>query len=198
MKPELEGYREFVAEQMGIWKVPGVAVAVVKNGEVAFAEGFGLRNVEAKLPVTPDTIFAIGSASKAFTTMSMGILVDDGRLAWDSPVREYLPTFRLWDPFAMERMTPRDLVTHRSGLPRHDLMWYNNPLSRQALFDRLRYLALSGHITLDGYGLALQLLNLVGHLLCAIQVEINDGYLCSLPGEAESDSPPDAGGGTGY
>ena len=90
--------------------------------------------------MTPDTIFAIGSASKAFTTMSMGILVDDGRLAWDSPVRDYLPTFRLWDPFATERMTPRDLVTHRSGLPRHDLMWYNNPLSRQELFDRLRYL----------------------------------------------------------
>ena len=93
MKPELVGYREFVAEQMGIWKVPGVAIAVVKNGEVALAEGFGLRNVEANLPVTPDTIFAIGSASKAFTTMSMGILVDDGRLAWDNPVRDYLPDF---------------------------------------------------------------------------------------------------------
>jgi CubicO group peptidase (beta-lactamase class C family) len=140
MIAELEGYREFVAEQMGIWKVPGMAVAVVKNGELAFAEGFGLRNVEAKLPVTPDTIFAIGSASKAFTTMSMGVLVDDGRLAWDNPVRDYLPTFRMWDPFATERMTPRDLVTHRSGLPRHDLMWYNNPLSRQELFDCLRFL----------------------------------------------------------
>lgn len=140
MEPELDGYREFVAEQMAIWQVPGVAIAVIKNGEVVLAEGFGLRNVEAGLPVTPDTIFAIGSASKAFTTMAMGILVDDGRLAWDKPVRDYLPTFRLWDPFATERMTPRDLVTHRSGLPRHDLMWYNSPFSRQELFDRLRYL----------------------------------------------------------
>jgi CubicO group peptidase (beta-lactamase class C family) len=140
MIAELEGYCEFVAEQMGIWKVPGVAIAVIKNGEVALAEGFGLRSVKDNLPVTPDTIFAIGSASKAFTTMSVGILVDDGRLAWDNPVRDYLPTFRLWDPFATERMTPRDLVTHRSGLPRHDLMWYNNPLSRQDLFDRLRHL----------------------------------------------------------
>ncbi|RPI58095.1 MAG: serine hydrolase [Chloroflexi bacterium] len=140
MIAELEGYREFVAEQMALWKVPGTAIAVIKNGELAFAEGFGLRNVEANLPVTPDTVFAIGSASKAFTTMSMGVLVDDGRLAWDNPVRDYLPTFRLWDPYATERMTLRDLVTHRSGLPRHDLMWYNSPLSRQELFDCMRYL----------------------------------------------------------
>lgn len=140
MIAELEGYREFVAEQMDVWKVPGVAIAVVKDGEVVLAEGFGLRDVEGGLPVTADTVFAIGSASKAFTTMSMGVLVDDGLLAWDNPVRDYLPTFRLWDPFATERMTLRDLVTHRSGLPRHDLMWYNNPLSRPELFDRLRHL----------------------------------------------------------
>lgn len=140
MIAELEGYREFVAEQMDVWKVPGVAIAVVKDGEVVLAEGFGLRDVEGGLPVTADTVFAIGSASKAFTTMSMGVLVDDGLLAWDNPVRDYLPTFRLSDPFATERMTLRDLVTHRSGLPRHDLMWYNNPLSRPELFDRLRHL----------------------------------------------------------
>jgi len=140
MIAELEGYREFVAEQMGIWKVPGVAIAVIKDGEVVFSEGLGLRNVEANLPVNPETIFAIGSASKAFATMSVGILVDDGRLAWDNPLRDYLPDFRMWDPFATERMTPRDLVTHRSGLPRHDLMWYNSPLSRSEMYDRLRYL----------------------------------------------------------
>ncbi|MBN1137187.1 MAG: serine hydrolase [Anaerolineae bacterium] len=140
MIAELQGYREFVADQMDLWQVPGVAVAVIEDGKLTFAEGFGLRNVEAGLPVTPETVFAIGSASKAFTTMAMGVLVDDGCLAWDNPVRDYLPTFRLWDAFATERMTPRDLVTHRSGLPRHDLMWYNSPLSRQEIFDRIRFL----------------------------------------------------------
>src|SRR5262249_36895642 len=69
-----------------------------------------------------------------------GVLVDLGKLDWDKPVREYLPEFRLMDMFAAERMTPRDLVTHRSGLPRHDLMWYDSPLTREQIFQRLRYL----------------------------------------------------------
>lgn len=70
----------------------------------------------------------------------MAILADEGKLDWDTPVRRYLPTFKLYDLFASEHMTPRDLVTHRSGLPRHDLMWYNSSATRQELFDRLQYL----------------------------------------------------------
>ena len=72
--------------------------------------------------------------------MSLGILADDGKIAWDTPVKTYLPTFSLEDPFATDRMTPKDLVTHRSGLPRHDLVWYNAPLSRKEIFDRLQFL----------------------------------------------------------
>ncbi len=70
----------------------------------------------------------------------MGILVDEGKLEWDRPLRDYLPTFKLYDHLASERMTPRDLITHRSGLPRHDLMWYNSAFTRQEIFDRLQYL----------------------------------------------------------
>jgi CubicO group peptidase (beta-lactamase class C family) len=137
---ELNGFSEFVTDKMKEWKVPGLSVAIVKEGEVVFCEGFGLRDVGKGLKTTPETIFAIGSSSKAFTTMAMGILVDDGKLEWDKPVRNYLPTFKLLDSFATERMTPRDLVTHRSGLPRHDLMWYNSPFTRQEIFDRLEHL----------------------------------------------------------
>ena len=104
------------------------------------AKGYGLRNVQANSPVTADTIFAIGSSTKAFTTMAMGILVEEGKLAWDEPVTKYLPKFALKDEVAGKRMTPRDLVTHRSGLPRHDLMWYNAKLSRPELVARLPYL----------------------------------------------------------
>ena len=120
----LEGYAEFVDARRQEWLVPGCAVAIVKDGEVVYARGSGLRDVANNLPVTPDTVFAIGSCTKAFTCTALGMLADAGKLDWDKPVRDYVPEFRLHDSFATERMTARDLVTHRSGLPRHDLLWY--------------------------------------------------------------------------
>jgi CubicO group peptidase (beta-lactamase class C family) len=136
----LAGFDQFVESVMKSWRVPGVAVAIVKDGKVVLAKGYGLRNVQAKLPVTAETLFAIGSSTKAFTTMAMGILVEEGKLAWDEPVTNYLPAFELKDKLAGEGMTPRDLVTHRSGLPRHDLVWYNANGSRAELVAALKYL----------------------------------------------------------
>lgn len=121
--------------------VPGAAVAIIVEDEVVLAKGYGYKDLEKKLPMTPDTLLAIGSASKAFTTFALGTLVDEGKVEWDKPVRNYIPWFRLYDPFASERLTPRDLVTHRSGLPRHDLVWYNNyTASREEFVRRLAYL----------------------------------------------------------
>jgi CubicO group peptidase (beta-lactamase class C family) len=139
-KAQLKGFTEFIIKAMAEWKVPGMAIAIVKDGKVVLAEGFGLKDVKNNLKVTPQTVFAIGSSSKAFTATTMGILVDDGKVEWDKPVREYLPMFKLWDDFATEKMTPRDLLCHRSGLPRHEAMWYGSPFSRAEIFDRLRYL----------------------------------------------------------
>jgi len=137
----LAGFAEFVEAARKGWEVPGLALAIVVDGEVVFAEGFGQRDREADLPVTPDTLFPIGSSTKAFTTFTLGTLVDEGKLDWDQPVTRYLPGFRLADPTATELITPRDLVTHRSGLPRHDLVWYNNQgLARSELVARLPYL----------------------------------------------------------
>ncbi len=137
---KLDGFDDFVTTALKDWSVPGVAIAVVQDGHVILSKGYGMRNVSKQLPVTPKTLFAIGSATKSFTVTTLGILVDQGKLDWDKPVREYLPNFRMSDEFTTERMTPRDLVTHRSGLPRHDLLWYNSPLSRKEMFERLRYL----------------------------------------------------------
>ncbi|HEY6554006.1 MAG TPA: serine hydrolase, partial [Vicinamibacteria bacterium] len=138
---ELEGYDQLVQGMIDAWKVPGLAVAIVKDGEVIYEKGFGYRDTEKKLPVTPDTVFAIGSASKAFTTFVMGTLVDEGKLDWDKPVGTFLPGFRLHDRVATEQLTPRDMVSHRSGLPRHDLSWYNaTELSRKELVERLPYM----------------------------------------------------------
>ena len=137
---KLDGFDTFANQELRDWKCDGFAIAVIQDGKVILSKGYGLRDVKKNLPVTEKTLFAIGSATKSFTVTAMGTLVDQGKLDWDKPVRDYLPDFKMFDPFATERMTPRDLVTHRSGLPRHDLMWYSSPFSRQELFERLRYL----------------------------------------------------------
>ena len=137
---KLDGFDEFAKLELRDWKCDGFAIAVIQDGKVILSKGYGLRDVKKNLPVTEKTLFAIGSATKSFSVTAMGTLVDQGKLDWDKPVREYLPDFKMYDPFATERMTPRDLVTHRSGLPRHDLMWYSSPFSRQELFEKLRYL----------------------------------------------------------
>ncbi|MFQ5926567.1 MAG: serine hydrolase [Terriglobia bacterium] len=139
-KANLEGLDEFIVRVMKEWKVPGLALAIVKDGEVIHAKGYGYRDVEKKLAVTPRTLFAIGSITKSFTVTALGILADEGKLDWDKPVREYLPDFRLYDPVASAQMTPRDLVTHRSGLPRHDGLWYGSDFTRKQMYQRLRYL----------------------------------------------------------
>ncbi|MDH4270612.1 MAG: serine hydrolase, partial [Candidatus Aminicenantes bacterium] len=136
----LKGFDAWAAKMMTERKVPGLAISVVKGGQVMYARGFGMRDVRQGLQVTPHTLFAIGSCTKAFTAADIGILVDEGKVAWDKPVRTYLPSFKLYDETATEHMTPRDLLSHRSGLPRHDLVWYGSPFSRRQLFDRLQYL----------------------------------------------------------
>ncbi len=135
-----EGYHAFVEEHRSKWHVPGLGIAIIKEGEIVFQGGFGYRENSKKLPVTENTVFAIASATKAFTTMGMALLVDEGKLEWDRPIREYLPWFRMADLFATERLTPQDLVCHRSGLPRHDFFWYNSDLSREEIIRRLPHL----------------------------------------------------------
>jgi CubicO group peptidase (beta-lactamase class C family) len=139
-KRSLAGFDSFVNQAIKAWEVPGLALAIVKNGQIILLQGFGFRDVEGKLPVTPKSLFAIGSCTKAFTTFVMGTLVDEGKLDWDAPVRNYIPEFGMYDKAATELITPRDLVTHRSGLPRHDMVWYNATISRKQIVDRLPYL----------------------------------------------------------
>jgi CubicO group peptidase (beta-lactamase class C family) len=139
-KINLKGFPQFVEKMLKEWEVMGAAVAIVKDGKVVFAGGFGYRDVKNKLEVTPDTLFAIGSCTKAFTATVLGIMVDEGKLEWNQPVRTYLPSFKLQDPVASEQMTPMDLVIHRSGLPRHDLVWYSSSRTRKDLVNRLQFL----------------------------------------------------------
>ena len=141
IRAALEGFDQIAEDALKALKVTGAAMAVVKNDKVVYAKGFGYKDVENKIPATPDTIFAIGSSSKAFTVFALGRLVDEGKLEWEAPVRNYIPWFKLYDKEAGARLSVRDLVTHRSGLPRHDLLWYNNKTaSREDLVRALAYL----------------------------------------------------------
>lgn len=134
----LNGFEEFVQGALKPWDVPGLALAVVAGGKVIYAQGVGYRDVGNQRPMTPHSLMPIGSITKSFTTFLMGILVDEGKLDWDQPLRSYLPEFRMVNSTLAEGLTPRDLVTHRSGLPRHDLSWYNNQdLSRSQIVERL-------------------------------------------------------------
>ena len=135
-----EAISNYFEKTLKDFNLPGAAVAIVKDGEVVFMKGFGVRSVESKQPVTPDTLFAIGSTTKAFTAAMVGSLVDEGKLGWDTPIKEYIPWFKLYDSAATELASVRDMLCHRTGLPRHEMMWYRSLLSRKELVERLRYL----------------------------------------------------------
>jgi CubicO group peptidase (beta-lactamase class C family) len=136
----LEGFDAQVRQELAAWNVPGAAVAIVGPAGPLLLEGFGVANRDTGTPVTPDTRFAIGSITKGFTATLLATFVDEGLLAWDRPVAEVLPDFRMADPVATETLTLRDLLTHRSGLPRHDMTWYRSGQTRDALYAGLRYL----------------------------------------------------------
>ncbi len=128
----------YVAQGVREWNVPGLAVLVVKDGEVAFSQGFGERELGSSPEVSDRTLFAIGSTTKAMTAAGIGMLVDEGRLGWDDPVIEHLPGFQLHDPYVTREITVRDLLTHRTGLGNADFLWYEKETTIDEVLDRIR------------------------------------------------------------
>lgn len=122
-KLDRAGVEAVAKDSLERWQAPGLAVVVVLGDEV-FVQGFGMREKGKDAPVTPDTIFALASITKAFTATAVGILADDGKADWDDPVRKHLDWFRLEDPLADRDVTLRDLLCHRTGVGRHDVLWY--------------------------------------------------------------------------
>lgn len=141
-KKELKELQEYYEQSIQDWEVPGMAIAIVKDGETIFAKGFGVKNINTQEPVDSKTMFPIASNSKAFTAASLAILVDEGKISWDDKVVDYLPWFKLYDPYVTENMTIRDLLTHRSGLETFsgDLLWYGSNYSREEIIRRARFL----------------------------------------------------------
>jgi len=134
-------FEKYVERLMTEFQVPGLAVGVVSKTSPLYMKGFGVRGIDKKLPVTADTQFAIGSTSKAFTATALGLLVDQKLVEWDKPVKShYLPDFQMYDSTATQLVTIRDMLTHRTGLPRHDLVWYGTPLNREEIYQRIKHL----------------------------------------------------------
>lgn len=138
------GLDAWLEAQRLAWRVPGLAVALVKDGQIAYAKGFGFRDAAQTLPVDTDTLFRGASTTKAFCAALVAMLVDEGRLAWDAPVTTYIPELRFAGGDEYRSVNLRDLLSHRTGLPRHELLWYHNQtLTAQGLVARLPYLELS-------------------------------------------------------
>ena len=137
---KLNGFDKNVEQMLKEWNVPGCGIAVVVKDKLVFAKGYGLRDVEKKLPITPNTLFPIASNTKLFTATAVGLLVEDGKLDWDKPVKAYVPQIQFYNDDLTANITIRDMLSHRTGMSRHDNIWFNSDFSRQQLFDRLKYL----------------------------------------------------------
>jgi len=132
-----------VARAMKAFEVPGLALAIVKDGRVVLAKGYGVRTLGEPAPVDARTLFGIASNTKVFTATALGLLVEEGKLAWDAPVVDYLPWFMMYDPYVTRELSVRDLLVHRSGLGlgAGDLLWWpESTYNREEVARRLRYI----------------------------------------------------------
>lgn len=139
---ETEAIDSILRKARDFWKVPGTAVAIVRNDQVIYLKGQGVKELGKPDPVTPDTLFPLASCTKAFTTTAMAMLVDERKMDWDDPVRKHVPFFHLDDPLADGDVRLRDLVCHRTGLAPNDLLWYRSPWKGEEVVRRI------GHVKL--------------------------------------------------
>lgn len=137
---ELDRYIEQARQD---WKLPGMSVAIVKDGKVLLAKGYGEKQINSGKKVDEHTIFNIGSTTKAFTAVLVGMLVDEGKLDWDDKVVDHMPEFQLHDPYATREVRIRDLLSHNTGLGNADYLWANTQMTKQEIMRRIRYLPLS-------------------------------------------------------
>jgi CubicO group peptidase (beta-lactamase class C family) len=140
VEARLKGFDAYMAQVMKDWDAPGIGVGIVVKDKLVFAQGFGYRDYGQKLPYTTTTTQPIASNTKLFTAVAVGMLVEEGKLRWDEPVKRFVPTIRFYNDDLDRSVTIRDMLSHRSGVTRHDAIWYKSSFTRRELWDRLRYL----------------------------------------------------------
>ncbi|MFN6117942.1 MAG: serine hydrolase domain-containing protein, partial [Flavobacteriales bacterium] len=137
-QPDLNALDAYDADAVVKFDQPGLAVGIVKDGQLVWSKGYGKLDLAKADPVTPNSIFFIASISKAFTACAIGLLVDDGKLAWNDPVVKHMPWFRTPDPYVTEHMMVKDLLCHRSGWITFDgdLLWYGTDHDQRSILER--------------------------------------------------------------
>src|SRR5207247_7365595 len=141
-----EGLGQYVSAAMQRWETPGVAIAVVKDSDVVLARGYGVSEIGTDRKVTKDTVFTIASCTKSFVAACVGMLVEEGKVAWDDPVIKHLPGFELANQYLTEHVTLRDLLCHRTGLRRADLLGDDAGFDTQETLGRLKLLELMAEL----------------------------------------------------
>jgi CubicO group peptidase (beta-lactamase class C family) len=143
-QPDLNLLNERIENAVKQYNIPGIAVGIVKDGEIVYHKTYGYRHIERKDPIDGATMFGIASMSKAFTAVCLGILVDEGKISWTDKVIEHLPEFQLHDPYATREMMVMDLLCHRSGLATFDgdKLWYGSSYNRKEILERIKYMPL--------------------------------------------------------
>ena len=136
----MDGFDSYMEKVLRDWNAPGIAIGIVKDDKLVFSKGYGYRDYGRKLPFTSNTLFQIASNSKLFTAVAAGMLVEEGRLTWDRPVRESVPSIQFSNEELNRTVTLRDMLSHRTGITRHDSMWYRTQFTRKELYDRLKTL----------------------------------------------------------
>lgn len=137
---KLQGFDAFMEKVLKDWNAPGIGVGIVVNDKLVFAKGYGYRDYEKKLPITSQTLFPIASNTKLFTAVAAGMLVEEGKLTWNQPIRESVPTIEFYNDELNNTVTLRDMLGHRTGITRHDSIWYKSDFNEKELFARLKYL----------------------------------------------------------
>jgi CubicO group peptidase (beta-lactamase class C family) len=137
---KLEGLDAYMTKVIKDWNAPGIGVGIVVNDKLVFAKGYGYRDYGKKLPFTASTVCPIASNTKLFTAIAAGMLVEEGKLTWDKPVRESVPVIRFYNDQLNNTVTLHDMLSHRTGVTRHDTIWYKSDFTRKQLFEKLKYL----------------------------------------------------------
>src|SRR5712692_1238028 len=130
---KLSGFEAFMEKTLKDWNAPGVGVGIVVGDKLVFAKGYGYRDYEKKLPITANTLYPIASNTKLFTAVAAGFLVEEGKLTWDRPIRESIPSIQFYDNTLNNSVTLRDMLAHRTGITRHDSIWYKSDYSNKEL-----------------------------------------------------------------
>jgi CubicO group peptidase (beta-lactamase class C family) len=137
---KLQDFDAYMMKILKDWNAPGVGVGIVAGDKLVFAKGYGYRDYEKKLPFTPTTLCQIASNTKLFTAVAAGLLVDEGKLTWDRPVRDSVPSIQFYNDQLNNTVTLRDMLAHRTGITRHDTIWFKSDFTRLELYERIKYL----------------------------------------------------------